>query len=1190
MRYELKKCRFLMVFGAFCLALAFPLLAVAQFARGAITGRVADPSGGSVAGAVVHVTNRATRATTVSRTNRQGYFSIPYLLPGTYSVSVRSPGFKQLVRRGVVVRLNSVVNLPLALELGTGVITVKVRAGAPLLDTASASIGQVETRRRITQFPLQGGNANQLVLLAPGVNNDTNIRVRKSSFNSASSEFSIDGSPQYSSEFLLDGIADSAPGGTNPLVAFQLPEFAVGQLKMETAPFDASVGHTAGGVLNVYTRGGTDKYHGELHEWIKNSALDAPTFFQNLSGQRPPVYQDNRFGASFGGPLTIPGIYNGRKQHTWFWFSWETNDWGTPVVNKNIGTVPTVAERKGDFSALLALGKQYQIFNPFTSVSSNGKVTRQPFAGNLIAGNFPVTASNPNGLDPLALALDKFYPLPNLPGTADGENNYIFNGTDTFKYTAYVARFDHQFSERNHAYLRLNFDHYHEIDPSFYNNLSGGLLLIRANKGLALDDVQVLSPSAVLDLRYGLTYENLPEQRLSAGMNLASLGFSPQLLSLLNPVTQTFPNMYFNTKADSKFCRGLCTGTYSGFSSFNGNGDGATAGMIHQLSGTLSLLHGNHSLHFGVDLRVYRSFASSGGCAVSPCYQFLPTYTNGPTSSSKAAPIGQEFASFLLGIPGTGDLESNPSSFATQDIYSGLFVQDDWRLTRKLTLNLGLRYEYESPETERYNRAIRGFNQIAANPIAAQAQSNYVASGDNTQAGLPAQLPVLGGLMFTSPSQRTLWASGAGNFMPRFGLAYELNRKTVLRAGYGMYYGGIGVNWSPAIQTGFTASNPIIASTDNGISYIASTANPFPNGIQKPQGAASGLTTALGQNLSVYPVNRKLPYDERWMFDIQRILPGQFTLDMAYVGNRGVHLPVDRNLNALPNQYLSTSYANDKATHSYLSQLFPDPFFGIVPGYPSQISRASLLVPYPEFGSIDEVQPIGFSSYNSLQLQLQKRFSHGFDLNFAYTWSKFINAASLLNAADASPFYELSALDRPQRIVLSGIYQLPFGRGRRFAGNSSSWLNAVIGGWQANAVLSYQSGPPLFFGNDLLTGAMSNIVLPAGQQNIGQWFNTADFVTNSKLQPQDQLIMPGNYLGYLGQVRGDGQEEWDVSAFKTFSLGERARLQFRAECYNCLNHPNLNTPSTKVTSGGFGTVTGQDGLSREFQFALAILF
>lgn len=1180
--------RFLKCLLFLCLGLTSA--ALAQAGRGMIAGNVTDPSGAAVAGAVVHVTSQATRATIATRTNRTGIFSVPYLSPGNYSVSVRYAGFKKLVQRGITVRLNSVVNLPLQLALGAGTITVQVKAGTPLLNTTTASLGQVESRRRITQFPLQGGNANQLVLLAPGVNNDTNIRVRKSSFNSASSEFSVNGTPQYSSEFLLDGVVDSAPAGSNPLVAFQLPEFAVGQLKIETAPFDAGIGHTMGGVLNVSTRGGTDQYHGELHEWIKNSALDAPTFFQNLSGLTPPVYQDNRFGASIGGPLTIPGLYNGRKKHTWFWFSWETNDWGTPVVSNNIGTVPTVAERQGNFSSLLALGKQYQIFNPYTSVSAKGKVTRQPFAGNLITGPYPVSNNNPNGLDPLALKLESFYPLPNLPGTTDGENNYIFNGTDTFKYSAYVSRIDHQFSESNHAYLRLDYDHYHELDPSFYHNNSGGLLLIRANKGLALDDVQVLSPTTVLDTRYGLTYESLPEQRLSAGMNLASLGFSPQLLQLLNPATQTFPNIYFNTKADSKFCRGLCTGTYSGFSSFNGNGDGATAGLVHQLSSTISMLRGNHSLHFGADFRLYRSFASSGGCAVSPCYQFLPTYTNGPTSSSKAAPIGQEYASFLLGIPGTGNLDSNPSSFATQDIYTGLFVQDNWHITHKLTLNLGLRYEYETPETERYNRAIRGFNQVAANPIQAPAQSAYTASGDNTQPGLPAQLPVLGGLMFTSPSQRSLWSSGSGNWMPRLGLAYALNQKTVVRAGFGMYYGGIGVNWSPAIQTGFTAANPIIASTNNGVSYSGSTANPFPNGIQKPLGASGGLTTALGQNLSVYPVNRTRPYNQQWMVDVQRILPGQFSLDAAYIGNRSVHLLVDRNLNALPNQYLSSSYANDSATHSYLSQLFPDPFYGLVPGYPSQISRASLLTPYPEFGAIDMPQSIGFSTYNALQLQVEKRFSQGFDLHAAYTWSKFMDAANLLNGADPAPFYELSALDRPQRIVISGIYHLPIGRGHFLGGQASGWLNTAIGGWQANAVLTYQSGPPLNFGNDLLTGSLSSIALPASEQSINHWFNTTAFVTNSKLQPQDQLITPNNYLGYLAFVRGDGQEEWDLSVFKQFPLTERAHLQFRAECYNCLNHPNLNTPSTKVTSGGFGTVTGEDGLSREFQFALAVLF
>ena len=525
------------------------------------------------------------------------------------------------------------------------------------------------------------------------------------------------------------------------MVAFQLPENAVSEFKVQTSSFDAAVGHTPGAVLNTISKSGGNLYHGEVHEWMINAALDASTFFQNASGGTKPTYQDNRYGASLGGPVQFPKLYDG-KNRTFFFYGWEGNKWGKPSAT--VGTVPTLAERNGDFSALLALGPQYQIYDPLTTqAASNGRYTRSPFPGNIIPAS---------RIDPAAKAIEAFYAAPNTAGTAAGANNYTRNAKDVFAYEVQVARVDHNFSEKNRAYLRLSYDHYDEVDNAFYNNLSGGLHLIRATKGAAFDDVIVVSPRSILDLRYGLIQEQTPENRPSKGLNLGTLGFSSNLLSLLNPATETFPQVCLNTKAPTTRCTGACTGTYSGFGNFN-SGDGTLTGIVHDWSATMTTLLGNHTLHYGADIRLYRAFGFFGGFDVSPQLTFLPTYTNGPFDNSAVAPMGQEYASFLLGIP-AGQM-TRSASFATQNTYYGGFVQDDWKLTPKLTVNLGVRYEYESPVSERYDRAVRGFDRVDPNPVAAQAVANY-AKSPIPQLPL-SQFKVLGGLLFAGPGNHDLW-------------------------------------------------------------------------------------------------------------------------------------------------------------------------------------------------------------------------------------------------------------------------------------------------------------------------------------------------------------------------------------------------------------------------------------------------
>ena len=1139
----------------------------AQESRGTITGRVLDSTGAVVVGADVHAVSKETGATLNAKTNDAGSYTLPYVLPGAYNLSAEFAGFKKTGRADVSVRINDVLSIDFHLEIGNATETVEVKGGAPLIEASNVTLGQVVEERQIKDLPLQAGNANELVLLTPGVVNSTNLRQRKSSFNSASSQFTTNGNALYSNEYTIDGVPDTFfNGGGSPLIAFQLPQNSVAEFKVQTSSFDSTVGHTPGAVLNTITKSGTNEYHGELHESMINAALDASTFFQNASGGAKPGYQDNRYGAALGGPVRIPKLYNGTNK-TFFFVGWEGNQWGKPTAN--VGTVPTDAEKNGNFSNLLALGAQYQIYDPASTVAAaNGRFSRTPFAGNIIPGN---------RIDPVAKAIQSYYPAPNTTGTTAGQNNYTRNTKDIFDYNVWVARVDHAFSDTNRAFVRVNYDRYLETDSAFSNNIAGGLNLKRINRGAVVDDVIVLNSSTVLDLRYGLTQEDSPENRPSKGLDLSKLGFSNNLLSLLNPTTQTFPQVYLNTKAPTNRCTGSCTGTFSGFGNYN-SGDGALTGIVHDWAATVTRLHGKHTLRFGADVRLYRTFGFNGGFDVSPQLTFLPTYTNGPLDSAAVAPLGQEYASFLLGIP-SGQM-TRSASYASQNTYYAGFVQDDWKVTPKLTINLGMRYEYESPMSERFDRAVRGFDRTTPNPIGAQAIANYA---KNPIPQIPvSQFQVKGGLLFAGANGHELWAGQNRTFLPRIGLAYQIDTNTVIRTGYGIFYDTIGVNRTPEVQTGYTATTPIQASLDNGLHFAATTANPFPNGLLAPQGSSGGLQTNLGQALTVYPTNRVQPYSQRWTFDVQRTLFKDFLLDVGYVGNKAIHLGVDRNLNAMPNQYLSTSPVRDQATINALSATLPNPFFGINPIYTQTITVADLLRPYPQFGDITETQPLGYSWYHALQMRFEKRFAHSYMLGASYTFSKNMDATGFLNAGDPAVNRSISGLDRPHRLNFQSIVELPVGR------NMPRALRFVVGGWQVNNIFTYQSGAPLNFGNIIFNGNLHDIALASGDRSANRWFNTgAGFVTASKQQLASNIR---TFPKALAGVRGDGQTDWNLSLIKHFKVKERVNLELRFEGYDIMNHPNFSDPNTTVTSSAFGTVTSQAGLSREFQGAIRVTF
>jgi len=756
----------------------------------------------------------------------------------------------------------------------------------------------------------------------------------------------------------------------------------------------------------------------------------------------------------------------------------------------------------------------------------------------------------------------QFYPLPNVAGTVDGENNYSRIRKETQNLSQPIVRIDHNFSEKTRMFARYSESdftgHFDELVP---NSTVRGRYRQRPSRSVALDAVTVLNANTVLDLRYGFTWFREYQYYDNQGYNLANLGFSPALVSAVtqvNPAAIAFPQLQVDNFLQLGQDGGLKQTNYS-----------------HSLLSVLSWTHGGHSLKMGFDGRLlYESSYNYGN--VAPFLTFGSAYTNGPLDNSPASPIGQGFASFLFGIPTSG-LVNNNASFADASHFYGLFAQDDWRLSRKLTINVGLRWEYEGPPVERYNRSAREFDFQVVNPIEQQAQQQYALHP------VP-QIPVssfqtLGGVTFAGIGGN---ARGIRNpdylcLMPRVGLAYQFSPRLVMRAGYGIYYGLLGVEFTNAVQPGFSQQTNVVASANNGINYLASISNPLPNGIQSPLGASGGLTTLLGGSPGFLSPDGTRPYTQRWSYTLQfQPLPGSL-LEVGYLGSKSVDLRVARQFNAAPRQYLSTLPTRDQPVINLLSSQVPNPFIGI-PAFAgtglfttANTSLSQLLLPYPEFGALSTDLPAGFSWYHALTVRFDKRFGHGVQGQFLYTFSKTMDAIDYLNATDSGLEHVISNLDRPHRVAFSVVWDLPFGRGHRFGAAWPGLLNQVAGGWSLDAIYQFQSGPPIAFGDVLFTCASYNqLQMPAGQQSLQEWFNTGCFQRSSQLQLANNIR---TFPTRISSVRSDGQNVTNFSVHKLFPLRERLKLELRGDAEGITNHPNFAAPNTAPTSSLFGQVT-----------------
>ncbi|HLJ16904.1 MAG TPA: TonB-dependent receptor [Bryobacteraceae bacterium] len=1132
----------------------------AQTVPAQLTGVVTDVSGAIIPNAEVTATNIQTGVKTHRSTNNLGLYTITDLEPGIYQVQVQKTGFRTVVQSNIQLSVGQVARVDVALTVGQVSESVEVNATSTLLQAEEASVGGVVDNTKISNLPLNGRDPYALIALLPGAQpQGLFFTPRVLQEPSIQTNFTVNGGADFTNEILIDGTPNVV--AEHGQLAFTPSEDSVQEFRLLSSTYSAEYGRSGGAVVLIASKAGTNQFHGTAYEFLRNTVLDANDFFDNRSGVPRQPYIFNQYGGAIGGPVWLPHIYNGHNK-TFFFFSFD----GSKVrqAKTDLDTVPTALERAGDFSQTFnAQGQLVTIYDPNTTQqTSTGTYVRTPFPGNKIPAN---------RLDPVALHVSSYYPPPDLPGQPfTSVDNFISTASQADNLNTYQGRVDHYFSERNHLFARYSFDEQSDIPANFFHNIATSYSFgpsTQPDHSATLSDTHVFSPNLLLEVRAGYTSNGFNRSSESAGFDLTQLGFPAALNNEFQ--VREFPSFSIS---------GMGIVGPFGTARFLLNSE------VRSTGATLTYIHGRHNVRIGAEWRIYLMDAFFGGSS-GGSFSFNAGFTQGPNPAASSTAAGFGFASFLLGATASGTAKINArETFATK-YYAG-FVQDDFHVSSKLTLNLGLRYDYETPRTDRFNN-LDFFNPTVSNPI-------------GQQVGLPG---LRGGLEYVgvNGNPREQANPDRNNFAPRFGFAYNVTPKTVIRGGYGILFLPNGTEHNPTGgQDGFSVATTQVSATGTGFTPLNLLSNPFPNGLLQPTGSSQGPLTLLGQSVGGFLRNMPVPYAQQFNFNIQRQLPAGILLEVAYVGSRGVKLPITYSLNQLPDRYLPLGNA--------LLQQVQNPFYGVVTsGTLSNptINANQLLRPFPQYTGVTYSQlPGGSSTYHSLQIRAERRLSSGLTILGAYTKAKFISnvysengfagdvAATVQDSNNLSLERSLSPQDVAQRLVLSSVYNLPFGPGKRWLNGTHGVTAKLTEGWRISGIATLQSGEPLY-----LTTSVNNIngfTLASRPNNDGQsaklsnptpyeWFNTSVF----------SLPAPFTY-GTTGRtlpdVRSAGVKNLDFSLIKDTRIQENTRMEFRVEVFNLLNTPQFGIPGTALGAAAFGVVSSQANPPRELQLALKLLF
>ncbi|MDE1177359.1 MAG: carboxypeptidase-like regulatory domain-containing protein [Edaphobacter sp.] len=1076
-------------------------IALAQVEQGRFVGHIQDPTGAIIVGASIEATNVATNIMQHAETNEGGDFVITPVLAGNYTLAVTAQGFQRATTKVIEVQVGQIVRQDLVLPIGTANMTVEVTSTAPLLSTDSATVGTVITNKQVVELPVNGRGFYRLAQLTPGAAllppTGNSLAIRPEVVNGNV----ISGIRGSATSFLMDGVdvSEQHQGGTFIQTSIDaLQEFSVVQ-----SPYSAEY-NRGGAFFNATTKPGTNRYHGVLFEFLRNDALDARNYF-SLTRQRQ---KRNQFGGNLGGPLSVPHLYNGRDR-TFFFFNFEGQRLRTGLVNNII--VPSDARRAGNFSDLL--GSNRIIYDRTNLVGG----VPQPFPGNIIPAS---------RLSPQALAIQQYYPRQN---TATGTNSTA--PSQSIDFNQYIVRLDHQITPKNRLFARWVYIQQKEVDPNSSVAL-GNAALTSWGQDIAVGVISNVGSTMVNEARAHFLPSHVRLQGFLQGPDWNGIFGVSGFSDLLRPgVGGVFPDY-----------------AWSGYGSLQGSGfdqrPKSQDRKAFEATDNFTILKGKQAIKFGVLFRYYQWLGYD-----SQNFAGSSTFNGNATGNNTTS--GDAYADFLLGYPSAVVRAYPADNFGGQGLYKQFFVQDDYRVSDRLTINMGLRYEY-SPWLDGYKGQIGTFDPTQSKPI--------IVSGTGTvpdltsQFAAPAAYQYFGQYIQTSSQAGlplNLTYTNKTQFAPRVGISFGVDRKTVIRAGFGMFYEPEGTGGRVNLNTLPYRLSETINQTQN-VTPTRSLANYF---LGSPLGSATS-TPSLGPTRTHLSMGTNIHYS----LNVQRQFTDHDLFEIGYVANRGVHL----------------SSSNDANVP-------------LVPGTGAIQARR----PYPLWSGITYQTQDMSNHYDSLQTKFEHRFNRGFSALVAYTYSKTLqyNQASVLGGNTAYE-YARAPYDIPHNVAISGSYQLPFGHGRTYLNRTNGFVDALIGGWQAQTILVVRSGTPytpIISSDRANTGVGSQRpnLNPAGgnpnfKRSLGAWFDRTQYV-----------VAPNFTYGQVraNTLRSGTYNQFDASIFKNFSLPGESTLSFRAELFNFPNTVSFNAPSNvTIDNAAAGQVTSSSNTPRQIQFALKYNF
>jgi hypothetical protein len=1147
-----------------------PLTLPAQETRATISGTVLDQSGATVAGVTLKLTNTETQVTLTAVSNETGAYRLLFVNPGTYRLTAEMSGFRTFIRENIVLSVSQSAVIDVGLTVGQSSESVTVTSEAPLLESERADRGLVIDNKTVVDMPLNIRNPIMLSALSPGIMHTSGTQHLNPFSNNGISSWSINGGRGSNNEFLLDGAPNNTLYNRANNIAYVPSVDAVEEFKVMSNSYDAQYGRTGGGVVNVSIKSGTNQFHGSGYEFLKRTALNANTFANNAKNAPRQGNALDQYGFTLGGPVWLPKIYKG-KDRTFFFFASEKYREDTYYPSESISSVPTVLQRQGDFSRTFDNSNRLQqIYDPLTGRNENGRWVRSAFEGNRI----PAARINP-----VAAAILKQYPEPNTttPGSVDWQNNFFLNpNTGRFDFINLTARVDHNFSEKQRVYGRWSWSDFTQLRlttgiPGVAGDYRNGGKF--ANGGV-IDSVTMLTSRTVLNLRAALNrwVEDLGPFA-NEGFTSAALGFPSSLVAQF-PRKDLFPRISISGARELGMSSGNLTFEPTTTLALQPN-------IVHMRS--------RHTLKGGLDFRVSRYTQIRPG-AGGGTFNFDRAFTRADYLVQDAV-SGVGMASFLLGYPASGSI-NNIAEPLWQWVYYSPWIQDDIKLTRRLTVNLGFRWDINLPATERYNQINRGFFADQVNPISERIDKTAFPG-----------FVVKGGIGFVGQNglSRSPVDTDWNNFQPRVGAAFMLNDKTVLRGGWGLFYLNPVI---PGNLNGFSQSTPYVASTDAGRTPASTLSNPFPSGIQRPPGSSLGLSTFLGQGPTFTQPSSRTPYVHQFSFSVQRQLPWRILLDVGYVGSRSMAQTTNRGFNEVSVEQLNRANPALGGNPNYLNDPVPNPFAGLIPGTGlnnATVPRQQLLRPFPQFTGFNvEAQNTGRIWYNSLQVIATKRYSHGFFFTTTYTFSKNIEAIDYLNAQDPAPTRSLTDWDRTHRWVIAPSVELPFGKGRKWLAGAPGYVERVVGGWQAVVSTVLQTGDPMSIPGNVYLLRDPRVPNPS----FDRLFNTGVIDVNGTVRN----VLPGEQPAFAvrppfslrttpiryGNLRNQWANTIDASLIKNTRIREGWNLQFRLDAFNALNTPVFSAdPDLTPTSPNFGKIfpdNGQSNFPRNVQLGIRFVF